>query len=319
MQEWVMGLEPSTPRRSLCWSLAIAAVVVAFLAYIVFATQAGLSWDDADYVESALNWARLIQEGSRPINSGGRPPLLTLWLLPWALLFGPDHPLPLLYPGTVVPFACALAGVALACSWLGRSRVAPYALACLSAAPLALAYGGKVMVETFLGLWVLLALAAAARTLEKPTIRIALALGVFIGLALLTKLSAAVFLSCPALYFLVRWLIANRPAKQKGIVLATAVAGLVATAGPYYARRYRIVLAHAAYASHFDELAMLNPDTSPRVNRLVTGPLEVFGWPLLATAVLVGGHFWFRGKSAPSTEPAFRHYAWMTGLSIAFT
>ena len=68
------------------------------------------------------------------------------------------------------------------------------ALILLIASPRALSFGGRVMVETFLSLWVLLAVWLASLLLARPSRKLGVVLGLVAGLAALTKLTAVLLL-----------------------------------------------------------------------------------------------------------------------------
>ena len=82
---------------------------------------------------------------------------------------------------TVVPYGFLMVAVTLVGRWLRGPWGGFLSLVCLASSPLSLAFGGKVMVETFLALWVLLVYSLTAFYLTAPSRKHAALLGLVIG------------------------------------------------------------------------------------------------------------------------------------------
>ena len=131
-----------------------------------------------------------------------KPPLLVGWIALGAVVIGRSHIEMLIVYSSVVPFLMlALVTLGLARRHYG-SAAGLIALTLLLASPRVLSFGGKVMVETFLSVWILLVLALASLLVGSPRRRTGIALGLATGLALLTKLTAVLLLAGPLLPFL---------------------------------------------------------------------------------------------------------------------
>ena len=179
--------------------------IVGLLSVLVVARHGNLAWDDADYLRRGLTNARLAEAAGplwvlpraidRLLLEQPKPPWLVGWIEFGVHLFGRKSIDGLILFSTVLPYAFLMAAVV----FLGRRLRGAWggfvALLCLAASPLSLEFGGKVMVETSLALWVLCIYGLTAFYLAAPTRGKAAALGLFVGLALLTKLTIAS--SCP--------------------------------------------------------------------------------------------------------------------------
>ena len=132
-----------------------------------------------------------------------KPPWLVAWIELGALVFGRRHLDALILYASVVPYAFLLIAVVLIGRRLGGVVAGLLALVCLVSSPYSLAFGGKVMVETYLSLWVLLTYALASRASGAAFAHGGAALGLVVGLALLTKLTIVLFLPSLVLYLFV--------------------------------------------------------------------------------------------------------------------
>ena len=213
-----MALAPDLATRcDFVWKRATWALIASYLLFLtclVLLRHGNLAWDDADYLRRGLANARLAVEGrtlpSIPriadllLQEGPKPPFLVAWLMLGVSIVGRTNLDALIAFGSVLPFALlALTAFVLACRSHG-SGAGLLAIVLLAASPRTLLFGGKVMVETFLGLWVMLTLAWTAELLVRPCRRAGVILGLATGLALLTKLTAVLLLGGAAMVLVLR-------------------------------------------------------------------------------------------------------------------
>ena len=286
---------PELLARCLTWSLILASVTL--LAAFVVARQGNLAWDDADYLRRGLSDAREARNGpasliipralDRLLEERPKPPLLVGWITLCALCLGKANVGALIVLGSVVPFLVLLITVAE----LSRRAGGPWAgligVVGVLASPRALSFGGRVMVETFLSLWVLLALTLASR-LSSETGRarkLGAGLGMLTGLALLTKATAVLLLGGGIVWCL--WRIArsgqDRNARLRALALAVLVC--VLSAGPWYVHNAPTALRFALFSARFNLVAEGQSHVKPVWDRLVLILADLPGWPL---AVLLG-------------------------------
>jgi 4-amino-4-deoxy-L-arabinose transferase-like glycosyltransferase len=313
-------------------TLALAALCIALLSLLVLTRRGNLSWDDADYLRRGLTDARLASTGNpillvpraldRILLERPKPPLLVAWIELLALVLGRTNIDAIVLLASVVPFALLLSSVAFLArrsgEWAGF-----FALAALVASPRALSFGGKVMVETFLGLWVLLALAFAGLLIIRPNRRIGVALGTVTGLALLTKLTAVMLLAGALIPFYLR--IARRedarPARLRAVAWAMFVC--LAVAGPWYARNAASSVRFAVFSSRFNLVAEGNPHVLGVGERLVKIAADLPGWPMAMALGIVSlsashrGRRWgaARAIALEDVEPALRLFRVLTCAS----
>jgi 4-amino-4-deoxy-L-arabinose transferase-like glycosyltransferase len=209
----------------------------------------------------------------------------------------------LLVYSSVVPFLfLALGTVSLA-----RRNHGPaaglLAMAFLLASPRTPSFGGKVMVETFLASWVLLALGLASRLAASPRRQTGIALGLATGLALLTKLTAVLLLSGALVPFL-WWMF--RPGPDRSLrtrALGWAIVTCLVVAGPWYARNAPAAVQFGAFSARYNLLAEGQSQIVPTGDRLIRILGDLPGWPLLVTLGAVGFAVSVR-QSEPSFETA---------------
>lgn len=162
------------------------------------------------------------------------------------------------------------------------------ALAMLVASPRALSFGAKVMVETFLALWVLLALGLASVLVERPSRKTGIALGLATGLALLTKLTAVLLLAGALVPFL-RWMF--RPGSDRRLrmrALGWGILSCLVVAGPWYARNTLAAVRFGAFSARYNLVAEGQSQVVPVRNRLVRVLADLPGWPLSVVLGVVG-------------------------------
>jgi Dolichyl-phosphate-mannose-protein mannosyltransferase len=229
-----------------------------------------------------------------------KPPWLVAWIQLGVLILG-RHQLDLLILfSSVLPFAFLIVAVIVAGRSLGGARGGLLALICLVSSRSSLLMGGKVMVETYLSLWVLLTYALAAAMLARPSRRRAMALGATIGLGLLTKLTMVLFIPSLVVYVAVRGRArdSDRWAHMRKLLLCGGVC--IAVAGPWYARNIVKATRFAAFSARYNEIAELRPERVPLFRRVVAMVEDLAGWPLCATVstaalAALGMRFW-RGR-----------------------
>jgi hypothetical protein len=311
---------------ALALGAVLAVALVAFLAGFVVAREGGLAWDDADYLRRGLRIAGLAtawggldlpRAVGLTLRERPKPPLLVAWIELGGLALGRHGLLPLILFSSVVPFAMLLCGVVAVARRRFGARVAPLAIACVAASPLALSYGAKVMVETFLALWTLLAFDAAAAVLERPTRGRALWLGTTLGLAAMTKLTVALFLPCPALLFLILYARRHPLDRTARDVAIGIVVPLLVIAGPWFLRNGRSAVQFALFSSRYNLLAEGRTDVMPRSSRLAVLGDRLLGWPLLATLPVVAATALGRRGRAGRWSPAAADFLALTAVGAA--
>jgi Dolichyl-phosphate-mannose-protein mannosyltransferase len=284
-----------------CATWVFAALIVGLLTFIVSSRRANLTWDDADYLRRALTNTRVSTSAGGfgvvtrslrcLLRERPKPPCLVAWIQMGTVAFDRQHLDALILFSSVLPYSILLATVV----FLGRRLAGPWgglgALTCLVASPLSLAFGGKVMVETVLSLWVLLIYALTCRLLVHPSRKLGMAIGILVGLAFLTKLTIVLFLPIPLYFALARVI---RGGRERAILLKSLVWSVVACAaiaGPWYVSNANTAYKFAQFSSRYNEIAELRPGRDPTARRLVLMAADLPGWPLVATfgiaAVLV--------------------------------
>lgn len=265
------------------------------LAGFVLERRGNLAWDDADYLRRGLtNVAAATDGGFAPLRlildtlrERPKPPLLVGWIELGALLLGRRALAPLLVFATVLPYAILATAVAS----IARRRFGPragwFAIPILLASPMGLSYGAKVMVETFMGLWILLVYDRMAALLASPRPRRAALLGLVLGAAMLTKLTVALLLPVPGLLFLEAWCRRHGFGREgrRLAILALACTSLVA--GPWYARNTAATVKFAVFSSRYNIVAEGRTDSVPRLERLAELGRNLPGGALIATLASV--------------------------------
>ncbi len=289
------GAGPGAGVSAATWVLVIG--VTLGLGWLVAAREGNLAWDDADYLRDGLRVANMIRSAGlgRPdyaldvlLDVRPKPPWLVAWIAGGSLVTGVRSPVALILFASVVPFAILLIGVAATSRALFGRRAAGFATLVAVASPMALSFGAKVMVETFLSLWVLLAYYCAARLFDRPAKRPALALGAVLGCALLTKLTAALLLPIPALGFLAVFCRRHGAGREAGRMLARVVGPLLLVALPWYAMNGRAAAEFARFSSRYNLVALGESGGLPRSSRPLLLASELAGVPLLATLAVAG-------------------------------
>src|SRR5271166_6406321 len=303
-----------SPATILTWLLLSSSLVL--LICLVLARHGNLAWDDADYLRRGLADARHATSGTtlaviprllaRLIKEQPKPPLLVGWIALGALLTGRSHIDLLMVYSSVVPFLLLALGTVGLARRLHGPAAGLLALAFLLASPRALSFGGKVMVETFLACWVLLALGLASELAVWPRRTTGIALGLATGLALLTKLTAVLLLAGASVSFL-WWMF--RPGPYRSLrkrALGWAIVMCLAVAGPWYACNARVAVRFGTFSARYNLLAEgQSRIVSPR-DRLGRILSDLPGWPLIVMLGVVGFGISVRRGSNPTLETAER-------------
>jgi hypothetical protein len=292
------------------WLIALAILVT--LACVVASRRGNLAWDDADYLRRGLANARVSAAGGGLaivprtlgclLHEQPKPPWLVGWIQLGVLVFDRHRLGALIIYATIVPYALLLAAVAFLGRWLQGAWAALAALVCLISSPSSLSYGGKVMVETYLSLWVLLTYALTCRLLACPSRRRGMALGLVVGLAFLTKLTTVLFLPVPLSFALARAAKGGPGRQLFRRSLAWSAVTCAAVAGPWYALNAGKAVRFAQFSSKYNEIAEDRPDRDPHVGRLVVMVKDLAGWPMVATLLL--GTLFAGMQAAPRRQRA---------------
>jgi Dolichyl-phosphate-mannose-protein mannosyltransferase len=310
----------------------LALTLTVLVGAVAWTRQGNLTWDDADYLRQALKIVDRASVhgplGTLPAVIGGtlrerpKPPLLVAWIAAGRLILGrPGDLRPLIVFATAVPFGLLAAASAGVAGRLAGPRAALAAVAALGASPLALTYGAKVMVETFMALWVLLVLYAAVRFLERPSRTCAAALGLALGLALMTKLTVALLLPAPFLALVVLHTRRHGLGRRAASLVLAALVPVAVVAGPWYVRNGRAAVRFAVFSARYSQVAEARTDEIPATARLSDLGAQVPGWPMLGVAALGGLAAW-RARAGGGTiheEPGrgARDFNWLALLGAA--
>jgi hypothetical protein len=323
---------PETLAAWLTWALTCASI--ALLAVFVSARQGNLAWDDADYLRRGLTNARLATNGDaallipraldRLLQEQPKPPFLVGWITLCVLIVGRAHLGVLILFSSVVPFLLLLLTVAGLARRSGGAWAGLIAVAGVVASPRTFSFGGKVMVETFLSLWVLLALHLAGRLQSEPGRRLAMGLGLVTGLALLTKTTAVFLLAGAVAWFL--WKTTRRAQGRSLRVRALVYAGLssVAVAGSWYVHNATSAVRFALYSSRFNLVAEGQSQLKPIRDRLVLILADLPGWPLLAVlgilVFVLSAARWLgrddESRGFAEVQPSTLHFCLVTAASL---
>jgi len=304
----VAGPGPSVgPRDFLSATSGLIVVITLLLGSLVAVRQGNLAWDDADYLRDGLRLANFIRANAatRPgsaldalLDIRPKPPLLVAWIAGGSLLSGGRSPVPLIVFASVVPFAILLGAVAATSRALFGGRAGWFSASLVVASPLALSFGAKVMVETFMSLWVLLAYFFAARLLDRPARGPALGLGAALGCALMTKLTVALLLPAPALGFAVIYARRHGTGREAARIVGWISSPLLAIALPWYCMNGGAAVRFAAFSSRYNVVALGESGGPPRIFRLAQMAHDLAGWPLLATLGVAALGWLLRGRGA---------------------
>ena len=284
----------------------LALLILGLLAQVAATRRGNLAWDDADYLRRGLANAResgvtgglsgVLRALELLLHEQPKPPWLVAWIQAGTLVFDRHRLGGLIVHAAVVPYACLLVAVAALGRRFQGARGSLAAVICLVASPASLAFGAKVMVETFLSLWIFLTYVLTCHLLAQPSRRRGAALGLSVGLALLTKLTTVLFLPAPLYFVLAR--VARGGPDRRVLVKSLAWSAVVcaAVAGPWYAANAGRAIQFARFSSRYNETVEGRLDRDPRPLRLVKMTRDLAGWPL--TATLACGTLWFMVSTA---------------------
>jgi hypothetical protein len=277
----------------------ISLALVGSLAHFVIQRQGNLAWDDADYLRRGLRLARISSTGSlrdlpyaigQTLREKPKPPFLVAWVEAISHLVGRQRVVALIVGSSVAPYALLVLGVALVSRRLfGSAAIAP-AILCLAASPMSLAFGAKVMVETFLSLWILLIYSFASLFLECPSPRRGWALGAALGLGMMTKLTVVLFLPVTAPLVIYWYLRRYRLDRDTAKVVLRVIAPAAIIAGPWYLKNGRSAIQFARFSSRYNIEALARVEITPTLDRLFAVMDQLPGWSLfwVFLTILVG-------------------------------
>jgi len=279
-------------------SLLLMGACVALLATVVIARRGNLGWDDADYLRRGLADARLSASPNplllipraldRFLQERPKPPFLVAWIAAGALLAGRSNLDGLMVFASVVPFTLVMASVVLVARRLHGRGAGLLALILLIASPRALSFGARVMVETFLSLWLLLAVWLSSLLLARPSRKLGVVLGLVAGLAALTKLTTVLFLPGILLPFLPGALASGPQRSTRVRALGWACFTCAAVAGPWYVRNLGDTLEFAFFSARCNVISGDLVAFIPVSHRLACILNDLPGPILLATLTISG-------------------------------
>lgn len=272
-----------------------------------------LAYDDANYLERGLYHARQIAHRPAwqwPVRllysltfEGPKPPFFYGWLAASALLFGGnEHFEPWVAFAVGVPWGLLCL---LLVSTVRTLRVSSawVALLSLHGMPGLVALMPLAMVEVWLAVWLLAALLALEGWLDRPSPLRASALGLSLGFAFLTKLTAGMFLA-PALAAAVFLGYRRNGLSSKHVGTALWVLCFAAlVAAPWYGIWAPRAWEFAKWGSSYEACAL----SQPWWIRTAELPLEVLGFPLL----VVGGLLCWKAAGRLSAGEKFRLFTWL--------
>lgn len=260
----------------------VLAVVATAIGLDVARANGYLQWDDAQYLYRGIYHARQVSKHSHLLLprlafslsfESPKPPLYTGWIALGALLLGYREVPALLFWSTAPVFLALLLLVFATARKLGGTFAGCLAVGCALSFSGVLLYGGSLMVEAMLAFWILAVIVLAAAWCGAPSPARSMLLGAAIGFALLTKVSAGVFLAPVVVYagVAVTRRLGWPAAWRTGTVVALSAA---AVCGFWYFKHLSEAVEFARYASRFSDFA---PRASfpARVTQIVR---EVFGW-----------------------------------------
>jgi len=287
-------------------ALLLMGACVALLATVVIARRGNLGWDDADYLRRGLADARLSASPNpmllipraldRLLQERPKPPFLVAWIAAGALLAGRSNLDGLMVFASVVPFTLVMASVVLVARRLHGRGAGLVALILLIASPGALSFGARVMVETFLSLWLLLAVWLSSLLLARPSRKLGVVLGLVAGLAALTKLTTVLFLPGILLSFLPGALASSPQRSTRVRALGWACLTCAAVAGPWYVRNLGDALEFAFFSARCNVIAGDLVAFIPVSHRLACILNDLPGPILLTTLTMPGLCAAFRSR-----------------------
>jgi uncharacterized membrane protein YGL010W len=287
-------------RRERVWDVAsfvVASLVLVAIASEVRARDGNFSYyDDANYVYRGLFHAnQVLAKGNLLLPrlawslslEDTKPPLFVGFVALGGLLFGTKNAEPIYLWATLVPAAILCFGMILCARHACGSRGALLTLMFLWSMPPFLEIAKHTMVETLLSSLVAMVLYLCLRRRNRFGLPVELLLGLCTGLAMLTKLTAAIFVG-PMVLLVVGWVL-----RQEGVGRATLLSVRIALIGsvvcaPWYARHLVETVVFSAHAASFAPLVDVgSPITRPF--RLIMGSAGLLP-ALIAVAILASSY-----------------------------
>jgi hypothetical protein len=297
--------------KSSRWAVAALLVVVlttSSLTWLVLSRQGNLGWDDADYLRRGYHIVGLATEHggfdfgrivTTSLKEKPKPPWLVGWIELGALLFGKRHLDAVIVFASVIPYLLLMIATSQIAGRRFGASARLFALLVLIASPMGLSFGGKVMVETFMALWILLIYDLAATLLERPTPRTAALLGLALGAAMLTKLTVALLLPVPALIFTALFIKRFGIGRETRRVFLSILAPVLILAGPWYVTNGPAAIDFARFSARYNIEAQGLTESTPRLRRIGESIEQLPGWPLTGL-LCVATTGLFLAKKAPT-------------------
>ena len=243
---------------------------------------------DARLAASGGGPGMLLRVPERLLREQPKPPFLVGWIMLAVLAVGRSSIDLIMLHGSVLPFGLLIAAVVVLASRYHGSWGGLLALLLLLISPRMLAFGEKVMVETFLGLFVLLSLAIASQIIERPSRALGFALGSVVGLAFLTKLTAGLLLAGAVGLWLFWTLRPGGERTQTAACLAVGSRRLPGRCRPLVCAQRPRAIRFASYSSRFQLVAEGRTDVLSCGDRLVRLILDLPGLPLTVFLAVAG-------------------------------
>ena len=281
---------------------------LAVLLGVFAAVWLGLLWSTTNVAPSD-NLEQLAWLGALEWGYYKHPPLPTWLIGAAAALFGVSEGL-----SYIVGAACTLSALALFWRLMRALRGPAYASLALLAALCITFYTGRLYYynhNVVMMLWLVLCASLTWRLTQRPSLGQWLALGVVIGLGMLTKYQMVIAVVCVALWGLrMRWW-AN-PVRRRGVLLA-AVAGLLV-----FAPHLNWLIEHDWLPLRYAEQSSIGA-AMPLARR----PLHALAWVgdwlfnrTLPAWLLLLAASWWAMRRAPQAEAAARQSASATDRQV---
>ncbi len=281
---------------------------LAVLLSVFAAVWLGLLWSTSNVAPSD-NLEQLVWLGSLEWGYYKHPPLPTWLIGAAAKCFGVSEGL-----SYVVGATCTLGALALFWRLMRELRGPSYATLALLAALCVTFYTGRLYYynhNVVMMLWVVLCASLAWRLTQRPSLGAWLAMGVVIGLGMLTKYQMVIAVVCVALWGLrLRWW-AN-PLHRRGALLA-AVAGLLV-----FAPHLNWLIEHDWLPLRYAEQSSIGA-AIPLARR----PLHALAWVgdwlfnrTLPAWILLLAASWWAMRGAPQAEPGAQQSALATDRQV---
>ncbi len=283
-----------------------ASIIIALLIGIAGALlllPINLAWDDSDYLRNGLalsnGWAA--DWASRPLHALGtplrvrpKPPLLVWWIAAASSIVPSRSPAVLHLLGAIAPFTLLLWAVDRVARGLFGDRSSWPAILVALGSPMMLHFGSKVMVESLMALTVMLSFYFAAKVLGRPSRLGATCLGAAVALAMLTKLTVALFLPVPMIWFGSAWYRRHGLKREHLVLVAHAGLALLLIAGPWYAKNLGAAVRFARFSARYNEVALGSSETIGTASRLIGFARDVAGFGTIPVACLALAAFVWR-------------------------